>query len=122
MEKTSMKTFWSFLQPSFAKVVLLIIFVVISSLAIVRHEATSKVSWQEDRGLPYVFITIEGYEGPCLPKPFCQEINVRNFRLFGFLVDSGVWYLVSCGINWGYRKAYKLHKKMGIVQKPRKLD
>jgi hypothetical protein len=106
-EKSAMKMIWAFLRPNFVKIALLIILLIISLIVIVKHESTSKVSWEEDRGGPFTFISIAGYKGPCPLKTFCQEVNILDFSFLAFLIDFVVWYLVSCTIIKGLEAVKK---------------
>lgn len=91
-----MKTIWLFLRPSILKVILLAVMLVIASYVVTKHEATSKVSWQENRGIPLSFLIISGYTGPCSPRYACQELKVQKFQMITLLLDIISWYIISC--------------------------
>ncbi len=98
-----MSALWSFIRPNFIKIMLLIMLVAITSFMITRHEATSKVSWLENRGAPVGYVSLAGYEGPCPPDPFCKKITITNTYIYAILIDTALWYLVSCVIFLVYQ-------------------
>jgi hypothetical protein len=80
---------------------------VASTMIIIDHNATSKVSWQEERGIPFRFVNISGYEGPCSEKDFCREVKIQDFYLWALIFDIVGWYLVSCTISLAYHSIKK---------------
>lgn len=66
----------NFLRPNFIKLLVLFILILNSMLVPVHREATSKVSWDQIRGIPYPFLVLTEYRGPCSPEnTFCVEIT-----------------------------------------------
>jgi hypothetical protein len=103
-----MKTLWLFLSPNFVQIVLLLILAISTSLIVTGYEPTSKVSWLENRGIPFHFVTITGYEGPCPGKDLCRYINILSFDPWVLITDLTIWYLVSCTIIPVYEAVKKL--------------
>ena len=86
-----------FLRPNFPKVVVLVIFILMTTAIIVYREPTSKVSWDQLRGVPFPFLAITEYRGPCPPtNTFCVKYFLQEVRLIDFLQNILIWYLVSC--------------------------
>ena len=96
-----MNKLWLFFRPDFIKTILLLLLMTMATLAVTDRKATSKVSWQENRGAPYSFVTVSGYEGPCSENAFCRDVNIASFNLWALIVDIAGWYLVSCAIILG---------------------
>jgi hypothetical protein len=75
--------------------------------------ATSKVTWQLDRGFPFPFITIVETVPMerCSINTICIETNIQQFYLYALLVDMLVWYLLSCVIVYGYEVLQNIRKR-----------
>ena len=87
---------WFFLRPNLVKLIILMI-VILSSLSVVtEREATSKVTWSEKRGVPWPFLTLTEYQGPCPPVNFCTKVYIQTFHPFELLLDILGWYVISC--------------------------
>jgi hypothetical protein len=103
-EKPTMKTLWNILQPSRLKTVFFVIFTLLASTVTTGFEATSKVTWHVNRGIPFPFIIL--YENVpmerCLINTICVETNIQHFYLYALLFDVLVWYLLSCAIVFGH--------------------
>jgi len=93
--KSDMKMLWLFLRPNRAKIVFLLIMAMIATIVITSHDATSKVSWLENRGIPFSFVSISGYEGPCLQNSPCRIIRIESFNPIAFLFDISFLYVIS---------------------------
>ena len=91
-----------FFRPTFTKIVLLMILVGVTSFIVTGRKATSKVSWQEKRGVPLAFMTIVVYKGPCPQNNTCQEANLQTFNTFALLLDIFSWYVISCLMEFMY--------------------
>jgi len=86
-----------FLRPNFQKVVVLVIFILMTTSIIVYREPTSKVSWDQLRGIPFPFLALTEYRGPCPPtNAFCVKFFFQEVRLVELLQNILIWYLVSC--------------------------
>jgi hypothetical protein len=109
---SSMKTFWSFLRPSFVKTTLWVILILASLFVTSGFEPTSKLTWHANRGFPLPFITIFEYvfRGLCMPDTICIATNIRDFYPDAMLLDLLGWYLVSCTMVFAYRIAKKRDK------------
>lgn len=52
-----------------------------------RSEPTSKVTWEDRRGLPIAFVQINRYTGPCAPEQTCSRIYVAGFDPLALVMD-----------------------------------
>jgi hypothetical protein len=96
----------NFLRPNFTKLLMLFILILMSILVLVHREATSKVLWDQIRGIPYPFLVLTEYRGPCLPeKTFCVEINVQEIYYIELLKNIVIWYVISCALISVYKTA-----------------
>ena len=96
-----MKSILEFLRPNLARIILLVLLVVMTSLIAVDYQATSKVSWHEKRGVPLAFVAISVYKGPCDEGGLCREADIEKISLNALIVDVVVWYLASCVVVSG---------------------
>jgi hypothetical protein len=108
-ERMSIKIFWGFLRPNFVKTLFLLFLLAMTLSVVSGRQATSKVSWQENRGIPFRFVTLTGYAGPCEQNGFCREMNIQNFYPYMLVIDVIGWYLVSCALISGYETLKKQH-------------
>lgn len=100
--ENSMKSLHLFLRLNAVKMVLQVILLILASLVTSGYEATSKVSWQENRGIPFPFVTISYYSGPCLYQIYCQQAKIIYLSMCAIIGNVIVWYFVSCVIVLGY--------------------
>lgn len=100
---------WSFLRPTWVKLLVLAILISITLLVVIERQATSKVTWNESRGAPLPFLTLAGYQGPCPPLSFCTKVFFHALHPIEMLLDILVWYVVSCVFVWGYTRL--LHRR-----------
>ena len=84
------------LLPNLTKILLLIFLVSITSLVGREYQKTSKLSRQENRGIPLSFVTISVYEGPCQENDYCKEINVKSVYPHALIINIIICYIVSC--------------------------
>jgi len=62
----------------------------------VRSEPTSKVTWEDRRGLPLAFIQINRYTGPCAPEEeACRRISVAYIDPLALALDCLALGVVS---------------------------
>lgn len=88
-----------FLRPSLFKVVIWAVAIFLTLLVVVEREATSKVSWDQTRGIPFPFLLLTEYRGPCPPlNDFCVRFNLQTIYPFGSLLDILIWYFVACAL------------------------
>jgi hypothetical protein len=88
------------LRPDLAKLSVLVILASLSLLVVAGREATSKVTWRENRGAPLAFVTLTRYRGPCGPEfKVCEKLHVEAWHPLPFLMNSLVLYLISCVIG-----------------------
>jgi hypothetical protein len=93
-----------FLRPKFIKLVILIIITLLASIAVTEYKETSKVTWEESRGVPWSFLTVIGYHGPCYQLEYCRKVHIQTLRPLELLVDILVWYIVSCILFSVYKR------------------
>jgi hypothetical protein len=107
-----MKTFLNFLQPSRLKAASFVISILLASTVTTGFEATSKVTWHANRGIPVPFIIL--FENVpferCPINTICVATNIQQFYLYALLFDMLVWYLLSCAIVFGYEVLQDQHR------------
>jgi hypothetical protein len=109
-----MKILWSFLRPNIVRIVLLAFLAISTSLIIVGYEATSKVSWQGNRGMPFHFVTISGYNGPCPGNDLCRDADIQSFNPWALIIDVAIWYLVACTMVLVYEAVKKQGERRSL--------
>jgi hypothetical protein len=99
-----MKMLWYLLRPSRLGITFFITLTLLTSTVTTGFEATSKVTWHANRGLPFPYITIFEYVqgGRCLINTVCVATNIKYFNPYALLLDMLVWYLVACALVFGY--------------------
>jgi hypothetical protein len=91
---------WLFVRPSLFKFASMAILLALSLLVVTQYAATSKVTWEETRGVPLEFITLARYRGPCGPEgAFCHRYDVLALHPFPLALDVLSLYLVSCLVH-----------------------
>jgi hypothetical protein len=83
--------------PTLLNVAMLVILLVLSVLALSEYRATSKVSWEESRGLPFSFLTFTEIRGLCnagIAFWKCRSFN--NLNLQALIMDVLIIYPVVC--------------------------
>ncbi len=108
-----------FFRPGLIKLIILIITMLLASFVTIGYEATSKVSWEENRGIPLSFLTIVGYAGPCSESLYCRDASIQTFRPLELLLDVLIWYGFSCLLFSGYKKIAN-HWSFGFPDKAQK--
>jgi hypothetical protein len=84
-------------SPTLLKVAMLISLIVFSVLARVEYEATSKISWEESRGLPFAFLTFTEIRGLCKTGIIFWECrSIYSLRPMAFMMDVLIVYFVVC--------------------------
>jgi hypothetical protein len=98
---------WLFLRPNAIKLVILMTAMSLTLLVVTEREATSKVTWDENRGAPLPFLTITKYRGPCPPLNFCTKVYVQTLHPSKILLDILGWYVISCTLFLGYKRIFR---------------
>jgi hypothetical protein len=84
-------------SPTLLKVAILILLVVLSVFARTGYEATSKISWEESRGLPFAFLTLTEIRGLCNTGIIFWECrSIYNLNLMAFIIDAIIIYFTVC--------------------------
>jgi hypothetical protein len=96
-----MKKTMEFLRPNLIRLLITLALVILMMLVVVDYHWTSKVSWEENRGIPLSVLTLNGYYGPCPPLGACKECSIESFRPLALLFDSIISYAVGCMIMAG---------------------
>ena len=108
----------NFLRPSLTKVLILCMLILVTMFVIVHREATSKVLWEQLRGVPYPFLVLTEYRGPCPPdNAFCVEVYFQKVYPIGILGDIFIWYLVTCVITKTFEKVTDWYGAKGLNEK-----
>jgi hypothetical protein len=107
-----MKAVSLFLRPNLPKILLLAILLAVTCFVSTGYKATSKVSWQENRGIPLAIVTLAGYEGPGSNSNLCREVRIQNIWPIAFILDIFVWYMVSCLVFLIYIGVKIKHQKV----------
>jgi hypothetical protein len=112
-----MKTLWNFLQPRRLKIAFFVVFTLFALTVTTSFEATSKVTWQAYRGIPFPFIIL--FENvpmeQCPINTMCVATNIQQFFLYALLLDMLVWYLLSCAIGFGYDALKNQWKRQALA-------
>ncbi len=74
-------------RPSLYQLIILLVLVSLSTVLPNNERATSKISWEVNRGLPFTVVTIEECRGPCKPIGFIYPGTIRSFSLSGLLMN-----------------------------------
>lgn len=91
---------WLFVRPSPFKLASTLILLALSLLVVTQCAATSKVTWEETRGVPLEFITLVKYRGSCGPDgAFCYRYDVLALHPFPLALDVLILYLISCLVH-----------------------
>jgi len=102
----------SFLRFDYSKLLVLVALVLMTMLVVVSREATSKVSWEQMRGIPFPFLVITEYRGPCQPlNTFCIDLFFQRIYPIELLKDILIWYVVSCAMVLGYEVLKKQRRR-----------
>lgn len=97
--RISLSQVYQFLYPSSYKIICSIILLVISSLFITQRIATSKISWQLERGFPFTTIISTRSEGPCQSTANCETESINEIKIFSFAANLIFWYTATCLIS-----------------------
>ncbi len=90
-------------RPNTYKIIMMIVLTLLSLLVVTNRKATSKVTWEENRGLPLPYIVLVEYRGPCPPQNFCKDISIKKIIPVNVVVNLIGWYLILCVIYSRYR-------------------
>jgi hypothetical protein len=97
--KASVRNLWFLLRPSFPKLVILIILIALSVFALTERVPTSKVTWQENRGVPLAFLSLTEHRlGPGLN--FCMRRYLDAFEPFLLISNGLIFYYVTCVVSY----------------------
>lgn len=103
--KAGIGNLWSLLHPSFAKLVTLIILIALSVFALTERTATSKLTWQENRGVPLAFLSLTEHRGPCGPDfNFCTSRHFDALYPLQLVADGLVLYYATCVFGFAIQK------------------
>jgi hypothetical protein len=93
-----------FLKPSWIKIVLLLIFLVLSFFKTDYPFSSDSPSFSH--GFPLYYLT-EGYDWWSYPEWQTSPRKIRDILYFNLFIDLIFWYLLSCLIIWVYDKVKK---------------
>ncbi len=103
-----------FLKPNLSKVIVLVILILMFIPLVAYREPTSKVTWDEIRGMPFPFLMLTEYRGPCPPaNTFCVKSSFQELRFIELIKSILFWYPVSCAIVLGYETLREQRKQLG---------
>ena len=108
-----------FFQPNQKKLIILLIILLFTSILFSEGKWTSKITFEEKRGMPLVFLVLHGHiftsSRPFYCRYFPSLCRVRildSFYIPEFLIDILFWYIVSCAIYCGAKWIiYRLNQK-----------
>ena len=84
-------------SPTLPNVAMLIILIILSALALSEYNATSKISWQESRGLPFSFLTLTEIRGICNAGiVFWKCRSFENLNPLVLIMDILIVYSAIC--------------------------
>jgi hypothetical protein len=83
--------------PTLLKLATLIILILLSVLARSEYEATTKISFEESRGLPFAFLTFTEIRGVCNAGiVFWKCRFFDNLNILALIIDVLIIYTVVC--------------------------
>jgi hypothetical protein len=88
------------LISSIGKLFLALILFSLLSLIATDYQSTSKVSWEENRGVPFTFLVLEMYDGPCDVNEVCKNAQIKAFYSVAFLFDFMLMYLGILAVSF----------------------
>ena len=74
-------------RPNLIKLIILTVIMALTLLVVSNYKATSKVTWEESRGIPLPFVTLNKYQGPCSSFNICRETNLQTIHFLNGLID-----------------------------------
>ena len=75
----------------------LIVLIALSVLALSEYQATTKITWEESRGIPLAFLTVTETRGPCLAgAAFWKCRFVEDFHPLQLIANAMVIYYAVC--------------------------
>ena len=106
-----------FLRPNFLKFIILVILFALTLLIATERKPTSKITWEETRGIPLTFVTLIEYRGPCASEEgYCTGHSIQAIEAPAFLFNLIGLYLLACGLVFGYERllAVSSHRKQNV--------
>ncbi len=84
-------------SPTMLTLATLIILIILSVLARFEYEATTKISWEESRGLPFPFLAFTEIRGVCNAGiMFWKCRSFDNLNLLTLIIDVLFIYAIVC--------------------------
>ncbi len=104
---------WSLVRPNLLQLAIWVILLALLLSVATQRIATSKVTWEETRGIPLAFATFGEYRGPCGPEgDFCVKFGVQSLYPFPLALDILILYLTSCIVS------FALHRVAPAIRLP----
>ena len=93
------KDWVTFFYPSLKKILILLVLITVATLVKTHVDATSKVSWNVERGIPFTYLDTTLYKGPCPTKPYCETETIEALYFIPLITNIAVWYVISCIVS-----------------------
>jgi hypothetical protein len=79
------------------KSIVLIVLIALSILALSEYQPTTKITWEESRGVPLAFLTVTETRGPCSAgAAFWKCRFVENFHPLQLIANAMIIYYAVC--------------------------
>ena len=92
---------WSLVRPNLLQLGIWAVLLALLLSVATQRVATTKVTWEETRGIPLAFVTFWEYRGPCGPEEgFCRRSGIEALHLFPLALDILILYLISCIVSF----------------------
>ncbi len=92
---------WSLVRPKLLQLGIWAVLLALSLLIATQRVPTSFVTWEQTRGIPLTFVTLDEYHGPCGPEgPLCHNVGIKALHPFPLALDILILYLISCIVSF----------------------
>jgi hypothetical protein len=94
------------------------LFILVGLLSSIRSYGiyyTTKITWEEYRGLPFSFVKLSGCFGPCYPDSIGLKFVVQALDTYALIQDALIWFLIARLIAWGIAIVMEKEKTRDIV-------
>ena len=95
------------------------LFILVGLLSLINsygNNYTTKITWEEYRGLPFSFVKLSGCFGPCYPGRIGLKYVVQSLDIYMLILDALIWYLIACLMAHGISIVVDKVKSRDIVK------
>lgn len=72
---------------SLLKFVIIVLLISLSTYLPNQQTATTKITWEVNRGIPFTVLTLDECRGPCTPSVFSYSGVIKSFFVLGLLLN-----------------------------------